>query len=323
MIEKLFEQGVETRKIAQLVGMSMRSVQVYIKHHMSEELGAPWRQFNPSKRPESNKTRERIELLERIIEADCTLTQKQMIDKLPAELRCSTRTISKALKVLEVNRKRLRKIPIERNTDKNIQDRKVYATSLFRKPDRELFFLDETGFNLHVGPQFGYAPKGQAPYVTQPGNRGQNVSVLVCIGTSGVVHWEHINGAYNSDKFVQFLDSLCPLLEEEDLETGRKPILIMDNAVIHKSAAVKLKLESFSQEFKYLPPYTPQLNPIEEFFSALKSNQASIRPRPKTNSQLIASIEQAIEKTKRLDMQNFYRHMRSYMLIAKAGQPFV
>ena len=118
--------------------------------------------------------------------------------------------------------------------------RKSYAISIFRKPDCELYFLDETGFNLHNGPQFGYAPRGQTPHTTQPGNRGQNMSVLVCIGIQGVIHWECIDDSYNSDRFVAFLDNLCPLIESEPTDGLQNKILIMDYAVIHKTNAVNV-----------------------------------------------------------------------------------
>lgn len=325
VVEELYEQGVGTKIISQRVKMSQRAVQIYINNHISEYLNEPWRPFEPVRRTVAAKAVERMEELSKIIDADCTLTLKQMSDQLPVHLRCSTRTISKALKGLELSRKRLRKIPIERNTPTNLAARKTYATFAWRKENSELYFLDETGFNLHNGPRFGYAARGIAPHTVLPGNRGQNVSVLVCIGVKGVIHWEHTAGAYNSEKFVRFLDNLIPLIEEDlDISTTQKDkFLIMDNAVIHRSNAVKLKLESLKQDYKFLPPYSPQLNPIEEFFSALKANQASIRPRPRTHDQLVASIEKAIEKTTQLDLKKFYQHMRHYLSIAKLGQPFV
>jgi len=323
VVEELYEQEVSTAQIAVRVQMSLRSVQLYVNNHISEVKGDPWKPFQQNIRSKTKKVEERRDHLERIVESDCTLTQRKMAEQLPEQLKCSTKTISNGLKSLGLVRKRLRKIPIERNTPANIQLRKSYATSIFRKQDFELYFLDETGFNLHNGPQFGYAPRGETPHITQPGNRGRNISVLVCIGIRGVVHWECIDGPYNSDKFVAFLDNLCPLIESDTVDELRQRILVMDNAVIHKTNAVKLKLESLRQDFKYLPPYSPQLNPIEEFFSALKSNQSSIRPRPKTNAQLKESIEKAIEITSRLDLRGFYQHMRHYLLIAKTGNPFV
>lgn len=239
-----------------------------------------------------------------------------MADQLPADLKCSARTVAAALKNLGVTRKKLRRVPIERNTASNILSRKLYAQSIVRKPDRNLFFLDETGWNLHNGPRYGYAFKGQTPTVQEPGNRGPNNSLLACIGLDGVRKWELKIGAYNSTALADFLDELCP-------ELPQNAVLIMDNASFHHSEAVKSTLTRHGIVIKYLPAYSPQLNPIEEFFGMLKSRQASIRPRPKTADQLQRSIRSSFEGLDHFDMSGFYSHMRSWVEIALDQRPFL
>ena len=60
--------------------------------------------------------------------------------------------------------------------------RRVFAQAIVRKADLRLFYLDETGFNLHYGPRYGHSLIGTTPCDTDPGNRGQNLLFLACIG---------------------------------------------------------------------------------------------------------------------------------------------
>lgn len=179
-----------------------------------------------------------------------------------------------------------------------------------------LYYLDETGFNLHNGPRYGYSITGTTPYVHHPGNRGRNQSVLVCIGLNGVLAYELSDGAYNGDNFIEFLQRICPLLPEGAL-------LIMDNASFHKRDDVHRTLEAHGTNTKYLPPYSPQLNPIEEFFAMLKSKQSSLRPRPITTVELKMSIEQSITQLITFNMSGFYGHMRRFLAIGLQGTPFL
>lgn len=309
------ESGEKTKKIAGIVKMSQRAVQLYIKQHMPDEIDTPWSEFIPRREVRHNKREERKVALTEIIDSDCTLTQTQMNDSLPDDLKCSRKTISKALKGLNLTRKRLRCIPQERNTPATINLRRIYANSIAAKPDCLLYFLDETGFNLHTGPRYGYSKAGQSATVTRPGNRGQNLSVLCCIGLGGVLHWESVHGAYNSQLLCDFLDRLCPLLPKNGY-------LIMDNASFHKSDSVRKIMTNNGVKNKYLSPYSPQLNPIEEFFSALKAEQARIRPRPKTKEQLEITIKQSFDNIESLDLSGFYSHMRKFIRLAREGIPF-
>lgn len=316
IVEKMSESGEKTKKIAEIVKMSVRSVQQYINSHISEVKGDRWKPFEPRKKRQVPNKVARREAIGAILDLDCTLTQLQIVDRLPQELKCSKRVVSAAIKDLGYTRKRLRKIPIERNTPTNIHNRKIYAASINRKSDSKLFFLDETGFNLHTGPRFGYALRGLTPTMEQPGNRGENVSLMACIGLHGVKHWEMVDNAYNGERMIEFLDTLCSLLPSG-------AILIMDNASFHRREDVKRKLEREGVISKYLPPYSPQLNPIEEFFGALKGNQEKIRPRPKTRVALKASIEATMNQLRNRDMVTYYEHMRDFVQIALNNQPFV
>ena len=201
------------------------------------------------------------------------------------------------------------RIPAERNSNQNITVRRIFAQAVVRKAESRLFFLDETGFNLHSGTRYGYSAIGTTPHDTHPGNHDQNLSVLACIGCNGIVHSELKDGAYDGTAFGSILTELLPLLPRES-------ILIMDNAKFHKRADIRHQLESAGQLVKYLPPYSPQLNPIEEFWAVLKSKQAALRPRPRDRVQLEAGVSNLLRELEHYDMTGFYGHMRRFLAIA-------
>ena len=79
-----------------------------------------------------------------------------MIDQLPDELKCCRRTLQKDLKDLDVMRKRLRRVPYERNSLNTIRERRKYCMMIEPKDDSLLYFLDETSVNLHTAVNYGY-----------------------------------------------------------------------------------------------------------------------------------------------------------------------
>lgn len=317
-IERLFEENTSTKDIAKLVDLSQRSVQNYIKLHISEEIGNKWIPFDstPIKRANKPLKDQRKEAVINILRRDAPLTKQQVIDQLKEQnLGCCKRTLDIYFKECDQARKRLRQIPIERNSATTIDKRHEYASAIRFKMDKDLYFLYETGFNLHAGPSFGYAVKGTTPTPERPGNRGQNMSLLVCIGITGVKNCTVIDGAYNTDSFITFMNELCPWLP-------RNANIVMDNVAFHKSQRVKDAMKNFGYTPRYLPPYSPQLNPIEEFFAMVKARQARIRPRPRARYELRHKIENTINELIGADLRPFYDHIRQYVEIAIDRNPF-
>lgn len=84
----------------------------------------------------------------------------------------------------------------------------------------------------------------------------------------------------------------------------------MDNAPIHKTIVVKEFLESHQIEVVYLPPYSPDLNPIENFFSMVKSRYSAIRPRAVTREELKINVGNVLENLNGEDVQFFENLIR-------------
>jgi hypothetical protein len=79
--------------------------------------------------------------------------------------------------------------------------------------------------------------------------------------SSGLLHFEVQNRAYNANHYGEFLDGL---LNELDARGMRGSVLIMDNCPIHKCGMIRDQVEGRRYRIAFLPPYSPQLNPIEE-----------------------------------------------------------
>lgn len=132
IIERMQESGYKTSEIAKIVKTSARSVQRYIQFHEPDEIGAPWL---PYKKPASlhlikrqEKSERRKRLIKQIIEKDNTLTQEQINDQLPPEMRVNRRTICQAIKELKFVRRRLRLVPLERVSSRRAAAERVLSS---------------------------------------------------------------------------------------------------------------------------------------------------------------------------------------------------
>lgn len=138
---------------------------------------------------------------------------------------------------------------------------------------RDMFvWVDETGANNrdHIR-KYGYALRGMTPTCTRQLVRGKRTNAIVGLSSSGVMASEIISTSVNGDVFFDFLrGSLIPMMQPFD---GRSPhsILVMDNCSIHHVAEVKDLLQEAGIVLLFLPPYSPDLNPIEEAFSYVKN----------------------------------------------------
>ena len=96
-----------------------------------------------------------------------------------------------------------------------------------------------------------------------PANKGVNICLMAAISLNGIISYELSDGAYNGNKFINFIS------EKLVSYFNNYPdyILIMDNCRFHHSVDVIRILTANNINYKFLPPYSPQLNPIEEFFS--------------------------------------------------------
>jgi transposase len=209
---------------------------------------------------------------------------------------------------MEFTRKRLTLVPQERNSLRTIDARQNYCRYVNTIPEENLVFLDETGFNFHTKRHYGYSLKNTKCFLTAPANRGRNISLMAAINKHGVITHEIQEGAYNGNLFIQFIHDKL----KTHFERHPNDILIMDNCAFHHRGDVIALLISLRISYQFLPAYSPQLNPIEEYFSHLKARYCSLRPAPITQVELKTRISEIIS-INTIEFDGWYRHMKTWI----------
>lgn len=136
----------------------------------------------------------------------------------------------------------------------------------------ELFvWVDETGSDKRKSMRrFGYSLRGLPPVCHRFLVRGNRISAIAAICSEGLLGVELVTGTVNGDKFFDFIrGTLIPNMNAFD-GSSSKSIIVMDNCSIHHVPKVIELLEDAGIVILFLPPYSPDLNPIEETFSSVK-----------------------------------------------------
>lgn len=143
--------------------------------------------------------------------------------------------------------------------------RSEYEAEVVQIVLERLKFLDEAGSNLAMTRVYGRAKAGERVLETVPQNYGENVSMLAAISLAGVSAPMTITGAVDGLVFLEYVKQvLCPTLTVGD-------VVVMDNLSVHKIKGVREAIEAQGARLVYLPPYSPDLNPIEKCWSKIKT----------------------------------------------------
>ena len=128
----------------------------------------------------------------------------------------------------------------------------------------KLVFLDESGFRLGSPPHYGWAPVGRKSFGKSTEGRWQTITMLGAIALDGWRGFVTINAATDRDVFMAFVEQeLCVNLRPGDL-------VVMDNLAAHKCPEVAKAIRAVGADVLFLPPYSPEFNPIEKAWAKLK-----------------------------------------------------
>jgi transposase len=189
-------------------------------------------------------------------------------------LSCSLMTISRALRKLGLPRKK--KVPRAREQDRpDVQEqRREFRERLAGVDPRRLVFVDECGADTSMTRTYGHAPVGERVYATTPGH-WESITLTSGMRLSGVTATLAFAGATNTDVFEEYVAKvLVPELKPGD-------VVIWDNLKPHQSNEAIEAVESAGAEVVPLPPWSPDLTPIEEMFSKVKGSLRSAAARTK------------------------------------------
>ena len=301
-IEKLFdlviEEGKTAKEAALLTGINVRTAQNYIKkYNDDEEKRLPGAQVAQRRGRPSVLTEVHSKFLLKYVEsnpasvlADIRIKLCEAFPGLTLSLSTLHRhLVQKCLLTL----KKLEKLPAARNSDRVIALRKEKVEEWERNKDmnfnKNCVFIDEAGFNLHTQSNFGRSIKGTPAKATVPASKGISITILGAISDAGVIDVSLRKPTAASTKkrradgkvvtlrnkvgtrtehFMSYLSNVMDVLDKNNMKDH---YLVMDNAPIHTPSAIRQLVESRGYKCVYLPPYSPFLNPIEEFWSKVKA----------------------------------------------------
>lgn len=146
-----------------------------------------------------------------------------------------------------------------------VEKRRQWKETITPDMVEHLVFLDESGVNTDLTRLYGRAPSSQRAVDHAPLNTPQTTTILSSIRWNGEKAFTTYQGGTTGARFVQYLkETLLPTLRPGD-------IVVMDNMRSHHVKAVREVLEDKGMKVLYLPPYSPDLNPIEKIWAKLKA----------------------------------------------------
>lgn len=134
---------------------------------------------------------------------------------------------------------------------------------------RQLVFGDESSFDRRTTYRpYAWALKGRRAYRKVFFVRGKRYSILPALSLDGILFCDIVEGSFTAARFLEFVRGL---LDKMQPYPGPNSVLVLDNCSIHKAPEIRELIESRGMRLEFLPPYSPDFNPIEEGFSALKA----------------------------------------------------
>ena len=163
-----------------------------------------------------------------------------------------------------------------------------------------LKFIDESGVHLGLTRLWGRAAPGERVVDAVPSHAGQHWSLLAAIGLTGVEAPWLLDGAVDREAFEVYVKQvLAPTLVPGD-------IVVMDNLPAHKGAAIQAAITARGAHVEFLPPYSPDFNPIEECWSKIKTILRTVKAR--TLDELIQALKLAFAAITESDALAWFAH---------------
>jgi transposase len=146
----------------------------------------------------------------------------------------------------------------------------------------------------------GRAERGKRLICKTPHGHWKTTTLIAALSVDGICCSKMVHGAVNRNVFESFIEhDLLPSLRPGD-------IVVMDNLSSHKGGRVRELIESAGAEIRYLPPYSPDLNPIERIFSKIKQLLRGLACR--TVARLWTSMQSVLNQVTARDALNCFAH---------------
>ncbi|EIE79795.1 hypothetical protein RO3G_04500 [Rhizopus delemar RA 99-880] len=306
MIEAPEERG-NIAKFSKQLGINPRTAERWWKSYQTS--GEVPCKKTANNGPKSSITADHEEYIERLIDQDPQIFAEDIIDDLTTKFEGFSISVSRLNRYLKNNMHISVKRPTfeaeKRNSIENLNTR--YQWFMEWKDSnldytKNCVFIDEAGFNINTRNSWARSARGIPAIVQVPKSRSPSHTIIGAIHASSVLHVVLKKPPPKSDRSSQnkkikktnngkkraaseigkedtnveedeeTVDTAKPASKDAmDLDQSLKgSYIVMDNASIHKSAPMKRKIESRGYHVMYLPPYSPELNPIEQFWAIVK-----------------------------------------------------
>jgi transposase len=163
---------------------------------------------------------------------------------------------------------------------------------------RKLVFIDETGASTNLARKRGRCRRGRRLRAAIPHGHYKTVTLVAGLRLNGLAAQKVFDRPINAALFEEWVERcLVPTLSKGD-------IVVMDNLPAHKGPRVEELIKAAGAELRYLPPYSPDMNPIEKAFSKLKAYLRKIAER--TVAGLICALEPCADIFKPTECTNYF-----------------
>jgi len=163
----------------------------------------------------------------------------------------------------------------------------------------KLVFIDESGAKTNMTRLYGRAKAGARAFDDTPAGHWCTTTMISSMRLDGSTACMVVDGATTTDIFKAYVEHiLLPTLHAGD-------IVVLDNLSAHKSKEVRDLIESVGAELWFLPPYSPDLNPIEKMWSKIKAILRTIKAR--TVESLINAIAKALDSVTAHDAKEWFK----------------
>jgi transposase len=163
-----------------------------------------------------------------------------------------------------------------------------------------MVFVDESGTHVALTPLYAWAPKGQRAEGQVPRNRGRTTTLLAALSLEGMQAPWTIEGGTEALAFeTSVREVLAPTLKPGQ-------IVILDNLAAHQGETVRQLVEARGCTLRFLPSYSPDLTPIEEAFSKIKTGLR--RAAARGHEALLDAIGQAVASVTKDDALGWFQH---------------
>lgn len=147
-----------------------------------------------------------------------------------------------------------------------------------------MIYIDESGFDEKLKRDYARAPRGEQVVVDVKGKKAKRINIIAGLSNYKVIAPFIFEGYTKAVLFNKWLkEFLLPIIPE-------KSVIVMDNAPFHKSKETRELIENSGCELLFLPPYSPDYNPIENYWAILKSKIRKILPETEDISSAIEIV---------------------------------